>query len=255
MMVAYLVEALLVTLFCAALGFSRLRRGRSRVERLLLSDRRAQTLLDAFRGCVISLWSATAVLNLAVLAISLRMTDRLNSQGDRKHIVEMLSLPISAYDGELATIASAFTTFPVFLLTLLSAGGRRRRWLRAGVAFVAYVLLFAQLRLATKRQKYFWTAGNQLSPAQQFCGVDRPARMFSRFLALAFYIVLLTPICLSVAAAASFVIHRLRLGATGYEQAEAEFNMRVELVGHDNESLGPSPPPPRPPKPAPRLPG
>src|SRR3954470_3482515 len=86
-MIAYLVEAALVSLFLAATGLYQLKYYRS--SRKFIANRKAPFLsqvarvLDAFRGSTTNFWSATAILSLTMLIVSLRMTARASIYAER----------------------------------------------------------------------------------------------------------------------------------------------------------------------------
>ncbi|GAQ05485.1 hypothetical protein ALT_2806 [Aspergillus lentulus] len=142
-MIAYIIEAALVSLFLAAMGShhlkSRLCQERSVSKQTVGYISAAARALDAFRGSIANFWSSAAVLSLTMLIVSLRITSQARVNAERALQAWRSGSAVSAYDTQLATIVSCFSLFPVLILGLLIKNRGRRRWL---VGIVHISLMF-----------------------------------------------------------------------------------------------------------------
>ncbi|GFF37101.1 hypothetical protein IFM58399_04780 [Aspergillus lentulus] len=142
-MIAYIIEAALVSLFLVAMGLhhlkSRLCQERSVSKQTVGYISAAARALDAFRGSIANFWSSAAVLSLTMLIVSLRITSQARVNAERALQAWRSGSAVSAYDTQLATIVSCFSLFPVLILGLLIKNRGRRRWL---VGIVHISLMF-----------------------------------------------------------------------------------------------------------------
>jgi hypothetical protein len=211
-MIAYLVEAALVSLFLAATGLYQLKYYRS--SRKFIANQKAPFLsqvarvLDAFRGSTTNFWSATAILSLTMLIVSLRMTARASIYAERAVQAWRAGSAVSAYDTELATVVSTFSVFPVFILGLLVKNRGRRRWLMGVAHCILYVLALAQIRLGIKHTSIAAT----ISSLGRACNPQTVDRMFHKYGSPVFYVLIAVPIVLVVMSAAAAILFRIHRG-------------------------------------------
>lgn len=210
-MVAYCIEACLVTLFCIALGLSQLRRHRHyRTNSHFDGTSRSPVyrIFDAFRGCVNSFWSAAAVLSLTILIISIRLTSKAVENMEANAASWMSGSAISAYDPELTTLASFFSFYPVIILALMVKNKGRRRWLKRAIILSLYVLLLVQLRLGVKNSEP--AVSSSASRLALACNANRVRRLFLKFAEPVFYVLVAVPAGLAVISAAVAVIFKIK---------------------------------------------
>lgn len=104
--------------------------------------------LDAFRGSTASFTVAAAILSLAMFVAGIRITQNASAAAIGW---QPGTDDVGAYDIQLATLASLFSVFPVFVLAALErqgAGPRRRSWMRRGVMALLYGIMMVALGVA-----------------------------------------------------------------------------------------------------------
>ncbi|PKX90420.1 uncharacterized protein P174DRAFT_507136 [Aspergillus novofumigatus IBT 16806] len=209
-MIAYLIEAALVSLFLVAIGLhhlrSRLYQERPVPKQTVGYISAAARVLDAFRGSITNFWSSAAVLSLAMLIVSLRITARATIYVERAVQAWRSGSAVSAYDTQLATIVSCFSLFPVLILGLLMKNRGRRRWLAGIVHIVLYVLVLVQIRLAISRTSVASKIKSSLGAACNPMTVDK---MFRKYGSPVFYVLIAVPVGLAVLLAAAAVLFRV----------------------------------------------
>ncbi|KAF4161944.1 hypothetical protein CNMCM6936_002822 [Aspergillus lentulus] len=186
-MIAYIIEAALVSLFLVAMGLhhlkSRLCQERSVSKQTVGYISAAARALDAFRGSIANFWSSAAVLSLTMLIVSLRITSQARVNAERALQAWRSGSAVSAYDTQLATIVSCFSLFPVLILGLLIKNRGRRRWL-VGIVHISFSLGAA-------------------------CNPSIVDRMFRKYGSPVFYVLLAVPVSLVVLLAAAAVLFRV----------------------------------------------
>jgi hypothetical protein len=209
-MIAYFIEAALVSLFLLAMGLYRLTYHRS--PRKSVSNQEAPPhsalarVLDAFRGSTTNFWSATAILSLTMLMVSLRMTARARIYAERAVQAWRAGSAVSAYDTELATVVSVFSLFPVLILGLLVKNRGRRRLLMGAVHCILYVLVLAQIRLGIKQT----SVASTISSLGRACNPSIVDRVFRKYGSPVFYVLIALPIGLAVISATAVLFRRSR---------------------------------------------
>lgn len=209
-MIAYIIEAALVSLFLVAMGLhhlkSRLCQERSVSKQTVGYISAAARALDAFRGSIANFWSSAAVLSLTMLIVSLRITSQARVNAERALQAWRSGSAVSAYDTQLATIVSCFSLFPVLILGLLIKNRGRRRWLVGIVHISLYVLVLVQIRLAISRTIVGSTIKSSLGAA---CNPSTVDRMFRKYGSPVFYVLLAVPVSLVVLLTAAAVLFRV----------------------------------------------
>ncbi|GIC86281.1 uncharacterized protein Aud_002649 [Aspergillus udagawae] len=209
-MIAYFVEAALVSLFLVAVGLhhlkSRLYQERSVPKQTVGYISAAARVLDAFRGSIGNFWSSAAVLSLTMLIVSLRMTAQARIYAERAVQAWRSGSAVSAYDTQLATIVSCFSLFPVLILGLLVKNRGRRRWLVGIVHIILYVLVLVQIRLGI----YHTSVASTMSSLGAACNPSTVDRIFRKYGSPVFYVLNAVPVSLVVllAAAVLFRVYR-----------------------------------------------
>jgi hypothetical protein len=217
-MIAYFIEAALVSLFLFAMGLYRLTyHGKSVANQEAPPHSPLARVLDAFRGSTTGFWSATAIISLTMLIISLRMTARARIYAERAVLSWRQGSAVSAYDTELATVVSVFSLFPVLILGLLAKNRGRRRWLMRAVHFILYVLVLAQIRLGIKHT----SVASTISSLGRACNPSSVDRLFHKYGSPVFYVLIAIPIGLAVISATAAVF-RLRRGKRAHQQTETK---------------------------------
>lgn len=214
-MIAYGIEAGLVSLFLVAMVMDQLRQRRSprvsAAEPKVPDTSPTARILDAFRGGITNFWSSAAVVSLAMLVISLRMTARAKVHLESAITAWRSGSAVSAYDTQLATVASSFSIFPVFILSLLIENRRRRRWLKYFVQSILYALVLAQIHIGTKLTAL--SVASTLSSLGRACNPSAVDKMFRKYGSPVFYILIALPASLVIISAATVLRSRLQRGS------------------------------------------
>jgi hypothetical protein len=237
-MIAYIIEAALVSLFLVAMGLqhlkSRLYQERSGSKQSVGYISAAARVLDAFRGSIANFWSSAAVLSLTMLIVSLRITSRARINADRTLLAWRSGSAVSAYDIQLATIVSCFSLFPVLILGLLIKNRGPRRWLVGIIHVILYLLVLVQIRLAISHSAES-TIKSSLGAA---CNPSTVDRMFRKYGSPVFYVILAVPVSLVVLLAAAAVLFRVcRSGSENQAEQTKAWQLVTNLLRLYGDSL------------------
>jgi hypothetical protein len=237
-MIAYFIEAALVSLCLIGIGLHRVKshlfRERSVANRRVGYTSAAVRVLDAFRCSITNFWGSAAIMSLAILIVSLLMTARARIYADRTVQAWRSGSAVSAYDTQLATVVSCFSFFLVLVLGILVKNRTRRRWLVGFVHIILYVLVLAQIRLGI----YHTSVASTMSSLGAACNPSTVDKKFRKYGSPVFYVLIAVPVGLAGVSAAAAVLFRIHQGESTDQRARPkDWHLAVYLPRRYERSL------------------
>ncbi|KAH6665301.1 hypothetical protein F5X68DRAFT_250098 [Plectosphaerella plurivora] len=237
-LVSYLFEAILVTIFLLAYIIDGLKRRRWHRRESMTRESSTELpnaisrpsppadgldrLIDNFRHCVKPFFDSAAFFSISMLVAAIYSAKK--SMDERKQIREtrayILMLP-GFYDIKLALLTTLFSVFPLCILALIGDQDQRRRQQRHALILITYALCIALVFISPKAE---WDSGQE--GLEQIECDNRGGQTYWQGLRALRYMSLILP----VGWAMFWVIVRNPLRITGLERSQFILRIRPWFV-------------------------